>query len=128
CTYHPSEWKTAWHHYVFNTGFDVTIAENFQDAGLAGPMSLPEALRNPEPALIERAIIKIVVTGMGARTFGQINQLEAAAGMPILGADTALYGALALAIDVPLAAGCLGALTPYLTPMNFSSEQSGQTG
>ena len=138
CTYHPSEWKTAWHHYVFNTGFDVTIAENFQDAGLAGPMSLPEALRNPEPALIERAIMKIaerapesdaiVVTGMGASTFGQINQLEAAAGMPILGADTALYGALALAIDVPLAAGCLGALTPYLTPMNFSSEQSGQTG
>ena len=45
CTYHPSEWKTAWHHYVFNTGFDVTIAENFQDAGLAGPMSLPDLRR-----------------------------------------------------------------------------------
>ena len=137
CTYHPTDWKNAWHHYVFNTGFDVTLAQNFRDAGIVGPASLPDALRNPSPALIEQAVVgiatdapdsdAIVVTGMGARTLHQIHALEAAVGTPVLGADTALYAALALAIDLPLLEGCLGQITPYLSPIDLSAAKAAKT-
>ena len=133
CTYHPAEWKNAWHHYVFNTGFDVTIAQNFHDAGLVAVGTPPEALRNPSPELIEAAIVRIaadapesdaiIVTGAGARTLAQINDLEARVGKPVLGADTALYGALSLAGGIPLVDGCLGRLTAYLAPMSSGVTQ-----
>ena len=137
CTYHPTDWKNAWHHYVFNTGLDVTLAQNFRDAGIVGPASLPDTLRNPSPALIEQAVVgiaadapdsdAIVVTGMGARTLNQIQTLEAAAGMPVIGADTALYAALALAADLPLVEGCLGQITSYLTPIEISAAKAVET-
>ena len=137
CTYHPKDWKNAWHHYVFNTGLDVTLTQNFGDAGIVGPTSLPDALRNPSSALIEKAVVAIaanapdsdaiVVTGMGARTLRQIKALEASVGMPVLGADTALYAALSLAANLPLVEGCLGQITPYLTSVEISASKAAKT-
>ena len=137
CTYHPTDWKNAWHHYVFNTGLDVTLAQNFRDAGIVGPASLPEALRNPSPELIKKAVVgiaadapdsdAIVVTGMGARTLNQIQALEAVVGMPVLGADTALYASLALAANLHLVEGCLGQITSYLTPVDISAPKALET-
>ena len=116
-----------------NTGFDVTIAQNFHDAGLVAVGTPPEALRNPSPELIEAAVVRIaadapesdaiIVTGAGARTLAQINDLEARVGKPVLGADTALYGALSLAGGIPLVDGCLGRLTAYLAPMSSGVTQ-----
>ena len=48
---------------------------------------------------------------------------EAAVGMPVLGADTALYAALALAADLPLVEGCLGQITPIL-PLKYRLQKS----
>lgn len=136
CTYHPTDWKNAWHRYVFNTGLDVTLAQNFRDAGIVGPASLPEALRNPSPELINKAVVgiaadapnsdAIVVTGMGARTLNQIQALEASVGMPVIGADTALYAALALAGDLKLVEGCLGQITSYLIPLDISASKAAE--
>jgi len=137
CTYHPQQWKNAWHHYVFNTGFDVTIAQNFHDAGLASASTGPNLLRNPSPDLIAKAIVRIaadapksdaiVVTGAGARTLGQIHELEDRVGMPVLGSDIALYGALALAGGFNLVPGCLGRLSEYLMP-SASQRAKSQSG
>ncbi len=137
CTYHPADWKNAWHHYVFNTGFDVTVAQNFRDAGIVGPASLPVALRNPSPKLIKEAVLgiaasapdsdAIVVTGMGARTLNLTLELETTVGMPVLGADTALYAALSLAANLSLVEGCLGQLTSYLIPNELSAAKAAET-
>ena len=64
---------------------------------------------------------------MGARTLNLTRELEAAVGMPVLGADTALYAALALAANLSLVDGCLGQITSYLTPVELSNAKAAET-
>lgn len=53
----------------------------------------------------------IVITGAGCRTNLNITALEAEAGKPVIGADTALFWAAAKSANIPLKPGALGALT-----------------
>ena len=121
-TYYDEEWKAAWKAFISGCGFNVVINDNLADQGIDpthGIGSNFPGLMGKEPV---RASVKaigenargaeaIVVTGAGCRTNQYISELEDAAGLPVIGSDTAVFWALAKAANISLKPGALGALT-----------------
>lgn len=121
-TYYAPDWKEAWKSFVSSCGFNVVLCETLEDQGLIaeedkgsqfGWVMAPELVtasvqtmaRNP------RGAEAIIVTGAGCRTNQYIAELEQAAGMPVIGSDTAVFWAAAKAANIPLKSGTFGALT-----------------
>ncbi len=121
-TYYSDEWRDAWRSFVTACGFNVVLCESLSDQDLAPAFSPDDDLgwiigedlisaavdamaQNP------RGAEAIVVTGAGCRTNLIIEHLEREAGLPVIGADTALFWAAAKHASVSLKPGALGALT-----------------
>ncbi|MCP5080940.1 MAG: hypothetical protein GY948_04505 [Alphaproteobacteria bacterium] len=121
-TYYSDDWRDAWRSFVTACGFNVVLCESLSDQNLAPAVSPTDELgwiigedlisaavgalaQNP------RGAEAIVVTGAGCRTNLIIEHLEHTAGLPVIGADTALFWAAAKRAGVSLKPGALGALT-----------------
>ncbi len=120
-TYYPADWRDGWGTFVEACGFEVTYCRSMADEGLTGSITdVDDHGWTIGPALITAAVARagahgpsdaIVVTGAGCRTTPLIAQLEAAAERPVIGADSALFWALARAAGLALHPGALGHLT-----------------
>lgn len=121
-TYYPDDYRDAWRDFVATCGINVVLCESLNDQGLS-PRDIPafelgwrideEHITASVRAMAQhpRGAEAIVVTGAGCRTNRFIQNLEAAAGMPVIGADTALFWAASKAANLTLKPGALGALT-----------------
>ena len=121
-TYYSDDWRDAWRHFVAACGTNVVLCESLSDQGLtaaATPLDelgwvIDENLIRASVGAIAgnpRGAEAIVVTGAGCRTNRFITTLEETAGLPVIGADTALFWAAARSAGVSLEPGALGALT-----------------
>lgn len=119
-TYYPPDWRDAWRSFVAGCGFDVIYCLTMADAGITGPIADNDTYGwRTGPELIRRAVTHaadagaeaIVITGAGCRTTPIIHDLEAIAGCPVVGADGAVFWALARATGLRVKSGALGALT-----------------
>ena len=121
-TYYPADWSDAWCGFVRGCGFDLVYCRSMADEGITGAIvdndtygwaTGPELVGAAVSTAAERSggVDAVVVTGAGARTTPIIGDLEERAGGPVVGADGALFWALAGAADLPLRPGTLGALT-----------------
>ena len=123
-TYYPPDWRDAWCRFVSACGIEVVYCRTMADEGLVaavggvddyGWRTGPHLVR----AAVERAASSgadvIVVTGAGSRTSPIIAELEEIADAAVVGADTALFWAMAHAAEVALKPRSLGRLT-RMTP------------
>jgi maleate cis-trans isomerase len=124
-TYYPTDWRDAWQDFVHGCGFDVTYCRTLADEGVTGPIvgnddygwdTGPDRILVAVERAAAHAADAIVVTGAGCRTTPVVERLEASAGRPVIGADSALFWAVARLADLPLRAGSLGALTGAVLP------------
>lgn len=120
CTYYSDIWRDRWANFMNESGFDVAVAQTMSDQGLRPPLQQAEDHWYPSADLITESVRRlvgehantdaIVVTGAGARTLACHDALQAIAAQPVIGADTALYWALAAAASVKLVPGRLAPL------------------
>ncbi|MDJ0770434.1 MAG: hypothetical protein QNJ12_16685 [Ilumatobacter sp.] len=121
-TYYPPDWRDAWSGFVASCGFDVVYCRTMADQGITsaiddldqfgwatGPDRIVAAIERC--AEVDDTAEAVVVTGAGCRTTPIIDDLERRAGRPVLGADGALFWALAQAAGLTLRAGAVGELT-----------------
>ncbi len=113
CTYYDSTWEDGWRSFIGCCGFQTVHAANLLDQGLvASSNPVEEHGFDMSTQLACESIRRVidsapgaqavVVTGSGTRTLGLIAELEEYADRPVVGADTALYWAVAreLRLDV----------------------------
>lgn len=117
-TYYDRDWQEAWAGFVGTGGLKIT-ASGLVDQGIWDRTDARDQdYWAPTADDIERSVVTlaqdipdveaIVVTGSGCRTLSSIAALEGATGVPVMGADTALYRAAAKVAGVPLKPGILG--------------------
>lgn len=114
-TYYAPDWRKAWTEFV-GESVPVASSQTMIEQGLVETMT--DELAWDIPAHLLRKAVEtagdgdvIVITGAGARTTPLIAELEAIANRPVIGADTALFWALAQEARLPLKPNALGQLT-----------------
>ncbi len=114
-TYYDLDWAAAWRGFVETCGVSVASSATMVEQGVVDKMTDEIAWDVPDDLLLKAVQHAgegeiIVVTGAGVRVNRQVAMLEAASGRPVIGADTALFWALAKSLKAPLKKGALGAL------------------
>lgn len=121
CTYYSDDWRDRWATYVSASGLDVLAACNLSDCSIAPQHETGDrSFWAPSPTDIEKNVrhllrtdpsIEIVlISGSGARTLQIIESLEDETGIPVVGADTALYWSIARVLGLEMDGAPLGAL------------------
>lgn len=112
CTYYDEAWTAAFVAFLRAAGFEVAIATGYVSLGLLADQ---EALRSarwrfPDATVCE-AIRRtaaaspdaeaVMVAGAGTRTLAHTARLEAELGLPVIGADVALFRAVLRTLGLP---------------------------
>ena len=116
CTYYEPDWRDQFAAFMGFCGFDVLHCSTLVDQGLAPVGSTMADLGwNMAPELTCASVQAVaratpqadaqVVTGAGTRTLALLTDLEDIAGCPLIAADTALYWAIARALNLTLVSG-----------------------
>lgn len=118
CTYYSTSWRERWAGFVTGAGFEVGAATLAEQGVWSDHGDEERAYWYPTGEDIAENVRRLLadtpgaeaaaITGAGARTLHLIGALEAETGLPVMGADTALYRAAARAADMPLKPGALG--------------------
>lgn len=104
-TYYDSAWETAFDEFITGAGLAVSGSATFTSQGLLDLRRVEdqhdwvfaeETLRKSVLLLADSTpeAEALVITGAGVRTLGMVETLEAEIGIPIVGADLALYWAV----------------------------------
>ena len=113
CTYYESGWRDAFAAFLRICGFEIILASNLADQGLAPPNAkMADYGWAMTDDLARRSILSVaqqaptadavVVTGAGTRTLRILAELEGRIERPIVAADTALYWAAASELNLTL--------------------------
>ena len=117
CTYYSNSWKSEWAAFMHRSGFTV-CAHNFADDGFMPRDAATSAeYWSPDGELILNSVRNlcrrnpdldaVVVSGAGARTLRLADTIKRDFGVAAVGADTALYWAIAREFGFGFAAGGL---------------------